>query len=51
MRPRACEHAQMPEVFGLIVRARVLLDEFEKATLAETDLFARLAAACGGGKH
>jgi cysteinylglycine-S-conjugate dipeptidase len=30
---------------------RVLLDEFEKATLAEADLFGRLAAAHGGGKH
>jgi acetylornithine deacetylase/succinyl-diaminopimelate desuccinylase-like protein len=28
---------------------RVLLDEFEKATLAEADLLGRLAAAYGGG--
>ena len=27
---------------------RVLLDEFEKATLAEAELFGRLAAAYGG---
>ena len=27
---------------------RVLLDEFEKATIAEADLFGRLAAAYGG---
>jgi hypothetical protein len=25
--------------------------EFEMATLAEADLFGRLGAACGGGKH
>lgn len=30
---------------------RVLLDEFEKVTLAEADLFGRLAAAHGGGRH
>jgi acetylornithine deacetylase/succinyl-diaminopimelate desuccinylase-like protein len=30
---------------------RVLLDEFEKATLAEADLFGRLAAAYGGGRR
>jgi len=30
---------------------RVLLDESEKATLAEADPFGRLAAASGGGKH
>jgi len=30
---------------------RVLLDEFEQATLAEADLFGRLAAASGGGNH
>jgi cysteinylglycine-S-conjugate dipeptidase len=30
---------------------RVLLDEFEKATLAEADLLGRLASAYGGGHH
>ena len=30
---------------------RVLLEEFEKATLAEADLFGRLAAAYGGGRR
>jgi acetylornithine deacetylase/succinyl-diaminopimelate desuccinylase-like protein len=30
---------------------RVLLDEFEKATLAEADLLGRLAAAYGGGRR